>query len=62
MLDLLQPQAQAEHECNAIFFTPGLYKIDIQCSAPDNLTAASCLPPATGHIWRFTPSINVVVN
>jgi hypothetical protein len=61
IIDLLQPQERAQHECNVIFFTPGQYKIDIQCSAPDNSTAIPCLH-SNGHIWRFTPPINVLVN
>ncbi|XP_008196943.1 protein brunelleschi [Tribolium castaneum] len=61
MIKSLEPQEKAQHECNVIFFTPGQYKIDIQCSAPDNSTAVPCLPPS-GHTWRFTPPVNVTVS
>lgn len=61
LIKSLEPQEKAQHECNVIFFTPGQYKVDIQCSAPDsNCTTIPCLPPS-GHIWRLTPSLNLTV-
>lgn len=55
-LPTLEPQGKAQHVCNVVFFTPGLYKIDIQCSAPDNYT----LTP-TGHVWKFIPAVEINV-
>uniref|UniRef100_A0A6P7GIX4 Protein brunelleschi-like n=1 Tax=Diabrotica virgifera virgifera TaxID=50390 RepID=A0A6P7GIX4_DIAVI len=58
----LQPQAKANHECNVIFFTPGHYKVDIQCCAPESLLASKVNPIiSTGHIWRFTPTVSFLV-
>lgn len=34
--------------------------MDIQCCAPDNTTGAPNLLP-TGHVWRFTPTVTVLV-
>lgn len=61
MLPNLEPQGNAQHSCNVIFFTPGQYKIDIQCSAPECLSSAPSFMP-TGHIWRFIPPVEVNVN
>ncbi|VEN36763.1 unnamed protein product, partial [Callosobruchus maculatus] len=57
----LEPNLKADHQCNVIFFSPGQYKLDIQCCAPENnvATANPLLP--TGHIWRFTPTISITV-
>ncbi|XP_057664018.1 protein brunelleschi isoform X1 [Diorhabda carinulata] len=60
---MLQPQDKVNHECNVIFFTPGHYKLDIQCCAPETLTSSkvnSLISP--GHIWRFTPTVSFQVN
>ncbi|CAH1283288.1 unnamed protein product [Diabrotica balteata] len=60
--DELKPQAKANHECNVIFFTPGHYKVDIQCCAPESLLASKVNPIiSTGHIWRFTPTVSFLV-
>lgn len=59
----LEPQAKADHECNVIFFTPGYYKMDIQCCAPESLTVTRVNTLlSTGHIWRFTPTVSFQVN
>lgn len=60
-MPLLAPQGKAQHSCNVIFFIPGQYKVDIQCSAPECLTTPS---PVTqiGHVWRFIPSVEINVN
>ncbi|XP_022916295.2 protein brunelleschi [Onthophagus taurus] len=59
LLSNLQPEAEAQHSCNAIFFTPGHYKIDIQCSSPDNSTGNINNPME--HVWKFIPPVEVIV-
>lgn len=60
-MPLLDPQSKAQHACNVIFFIPGQYKIDIQCSAPECLMTPSSIA-SSGHIWRFIPPVEVNVN
>ncbi|CAH1163945.1 unnamed protein product [Phaedon cochleariae] len=63
ILSVLEPHSKANHECNVIFFTPGQYKMDIQCCAPDSQSVARVNPLlSTGHTWRFTPTILIQVN
>lgn len=62
MLPSLKPQVKADHECNIIFFTPGIYKMDIQCYTPDSNTMASANSlVTTGHIWKYIPSVAIQV-
>lgn len=62
----LESQTKANHECNVIFFVPGQYKVDIQCSAAsDNnntMISDSSQHQHGGHVWRFTPPINILVS
>ncbi|CAH0563486.1 unnamed protein product [Brassicogethes aeneus] len=60
-INCLQSKEIASHECNVIFFTPGQYKVDIQCCAPDNFSTMCASTLSTGHVWRFTPPINISV-
>ena len=63
----LGDQGSAYHECNIVFFMPGLYKIDIQCSShgkavnfggpPGETSSGSC--PA--HTWKLIPPIEITV-
>lgn len=64
MLPTLDPQSSASHTCNVVFFTPGQYKIDIQCSAPECLSNVPVAPSIIGnsHVWRFIPPVEVTVN
>nr|CAD7586985.1 unnamed protein product [Timema genevievae] len=48
----LKEQGGAKHECCVVFFTPGQYKVDIQCSS---------LVSDISHTWRFIPPIAVTV-
>ncbi|KAK9709008.1 Transport protein Trs120 or TRAPPC9, TRAPP II complex subunit [Popillia japonica] len=59
-LPTLEPQGKAQHVCNVVFFTPGLYKIDIQCSAPENF-ATNIVSNTTGHVWKFIPAVEINV-
>ncbi|XP_074037146.1 trafficking protein particle complex subunit brun [Leptinotarsa decemlineata] len=63
VLPFLEPHTRANHECNVIFFTPGQYKLDIQCCAPESSVVPRINPiVSTRHMWRFTPTISVQVN
>ncbi|KAF7271855.1 hypothetical protein GWI33_015332 [Rhynchophorus ferrugineus] len=61
VLPSLDPRDVAKHKCNVVFFTPGLYKMDIQCHSPDGSvhTTGQLIP--MGHIWKFTPPISIQV-
>ncbi|KAJ8935382.1 hypothetical protein NQ314_012793 [Rhamnusium bicolor] len=61
ILPLLEPKVKANHECNVIFFTPGQYKLDIQCCAPESNIGSGTNFIQMGHIWRFTPPISIQV-
>ncbi|KAL1513674.1 hypothetical protein ABEB36_003053 [Hypothenemus hampei] len=59
LLSLLEPKNMANHRCNVVFFSPGIYKVDIQCYTPDNNATTSLV--SAGHVWRFTPPISIQV-
>lgn len=65
LLDQLDDQGSVYHECNVVFFMPGLYKIDIQCSSQARPASALSsgdvgnAPPA--HIWKLIPPIEITV-
>lgn len=61
ILASLEPKNMANHKCNVVFFTPGLYKVDIQCYTPDNSSANTGPLLSTGHVWKFTPPISIQV-
>lgn len=61
MLPSLKPQVKADHECNIIFFTPGIYKMDIQCCTPDSNVGGTNNILTTGHIWKYIPSVSIQV-
>ncbi|XP_050306114.1 protein brunelleschi [Anthonomus grandis grandis] len=61
ILSSLEPKNVASHKCNVVFFTPGLYKVDIQCYTPDSSNSSTAPLVSTGHIWRFTPPIAIQV-
>ncbi|KAH1014537.1 hypothetical protein HUJ05_012391 [Dendroctonus ponderosae] len=61
ILSSLEPKDTANHRCNVVFFTPGLYKLDIQCYTPDANSASAAPLLNTGHVWRFTPAISIQV-
>lgn len=58
LLPDLNAQEETRHTCNVIFFTPGQYKVDIQCSMPENANAT----PSLGHVWKFIPAVDITVN
>ncbi|KAJ8925963.1 hypothetical protein NQ315_009816 [Exocentrus adspersus] len=60
-LPSLEPKVKINHECNVIFFMPGLYKLDIQCCAPESNIDSGANLVQMGHVWRFTPSISIHV-
>lgn len=61
ILSVLEPQETASHKCNVIFFTPGLYKMDIQCYTPDGASVSTGPLINTGHVWKFTPPVSIQV-
>ena len=52
----LAEQGSAYHECSIVFFTPGQYKVDIQCSSQDNQSDNDI-----AHTWKFTPPVAITV-
>ncbi|XP_066993209.1 protein brunelleschi [Anabrus simplex] len=63
ILPKLAEQGNAYHECSVVFFTPGQYKVDIQCSSQD-----SDQPQTDGtlifsdvHTWKFIPPVTITV-
>lgn len=40
----------AYHECNVVFFTPGQYKVNIQCTSTGK------------HIWKLIPPLDIEVS
>ncbi|XP_063226452.1 protein brunelleschi isoform X2 [Bacillus rossius redtenbacheri] len=48
----LEEQATTQHSCCVVFFTPGQYKVDIQCSS---------LLSDVRHTWRFIPPVAFTV-
>ncbi|XP_065336501.1 protein brunelleschi [Cloeon dipterum] len=48
LLGKLSKEEPAEHSCSLVFFTPGLFKVDIQCC---RLGGAS----ATTSMWKLSP-------
>lgn len=61
LLPDLDLRGKVDHVCNVVFFTPGHYKMDIQCLTPEN-TAADNPFSSVGHVWKFIPAIEVFVN
>ncbi|XP_069696670.1 protein brunelleschi isoform X2 [Periplaneta americana] len=63
LLPELVEQGSAYHECSIVFFTPGQYKVDIQCSSQDNhpLGDKDQTVNDIGHIWKFTPPVAITV-
>ncbi|XP_018574402.1 protein brunelleschi isoform X2 [Anoplophora glabripennis] len=61
ILPSLEPRVKANHDCNVIFFAPGLYKLDIQCSASESSACGTANLVQMGHVWKFTPPISIQV-
>lgn len=66
LLAQLDDQGSAYHECNVVFFMPGLYKIDIQCSSngrsANSVSSGGVVgdsPPA--HTWKLIPPLEITV-
>jgi hypothetical protein len=59
----LEEQGSVYHECNIVFFTPGQYKVDIQCSSQDNSLTGDKDQTLSdiGHTWKFTPPVAISV-
>jgi hypothetical protein len=59
----LKEQGSAYHECSIVFFTPGQYKVDIQCSSHDNHPTENKDQTLNdiGHTWKFTPPVAITV-
>jgi hypothetical protein len=53
----LEEQGCAYHECSIVFFTPGQYKVDIQCSSQDSQQISNDIC----HTWKFTPPVAITV-
>lgn len=53
----------ASHKCSAIFFTPGRFKVDIQCKtqSASSSSGLSTVSNDTHHIWKFIPPLEVLV-
>lgn len=70
-MPLLNEQDKAHHECSVVFFNPGRYKADIQCSAPIHIMSSqqsitdkrpiSPMLQTPAHIWRFIPPLEITV-
>ncbi|XP_060523752.1 protein brunelleschi [Cylas formicarius] len=59
-LTCLHPKDEVNHSFIMIFFAPGLFKLDMQCYTPD--TSSTNVPlVSTGHVWRFSPPISILV-
>ncbi|GLG96736.1 Protein brunelleschi [Gryllus bimaculatus] len=52
----LAEQGTAYHECSVVFFTPGQYKADIQCT-----TQLEGEDGDGSHVWKFTPAVCISV-
>jgi hypothetical protein len=63
------------HECSVLFFTPGRFKVDIQCKSQQSQSIISnlmrekgnqnslvSLPDAQQHIWKFIPPLEITVD
>lgn len=50
-----------KHRCNVIFFTPGQYKLDVQCTSPESGALVGHPLSNIGHVWKFTPSLTMKV-
>ncbi|XP_026288363.2 protein brunelleschi isoform X1 [Frankliniella occidentalis] len=65
LITQLDDQSSVYHECNVVFFMPGLYKIDIQCSSVGNCSGAHPPGDATestpAHTWKLIPPIELTV-
>jgi hypothetical protein len=59
----LEEQGSAYHECSIVFFTPGQYKVDIQCSCQDNHLTEDKDQTLNDicHTWKFTPPVAITV-
>lgn len=62
----LDNQGSAYHECNVVFFMPGLYKVDIHCFSQGKSRSvelctdiSSDVTPA--HTWKLIPPIEITV-
>ena len=52
----------ATHQCSAIFFTPGRFKVDIQCKTQSSSSGLSTVSSNdTHHTWKFIPPLEVLV-
>ncbi|XP_070492587.1 protein brunelleschi isoform X2 [Chironomus tepperi] len=52
----------AKHQCSAIFFTPGRFKVDIQCKTQSSSSGLSTVSSNdTHHTWKFIPPLEVLV-
>lgn len=61
ILDCLDSNANVKHHCNVIFFTPGQYKLDVQCTSPESGALLGNTLGNIGHVWKFTPSLTMRV-
>lgn len=60
----LDDQGSVYHECNIVFFMPGLYKIDIQCSSqarPVSVVPSGDVNSLPAHTWKLIPPIEITV-
>ncbi|XP_039275687.1 protein brunelleschi isoform X4 [Nilaparvata lugens] len=46
----VQEHGKVYHECNVVFFTPGQYKVNIQCTSSEK------------HVWKLIPPLEIEVS
>lgn len=61
LIPSLSKNSTASHECSVVFFTPGRFKVDIQCKTQQALSAIPTVNNDS-HIWKFIPQIEITVN
>lgn len=63
-LPQLNEGESVHHECGLLFFTAGMYKIEITCSPAANVAQTSLYEnviPAHQHAWKFAPPLEIAI-
>ena len=65
IINSLNNNEHASHDCSVIFFTAGRFKVDIQCKSQQVQAQSSggaiLAANDTHHTWKFIPPIEITV-
>ena len=64
----LEVNAGYTHSCGLIFFTPGVYKIEVSCTpscdldSEVNTAVYENTTSSQNHPWKFAPPLEITIN